>query len=146
MYIPIILAGLKNSYTFKNGDVNLVEIFFRNVFFIKKSRCNVLIITQKANFLEHFEVWKKNWNIDFFGNFQNFKKIWNSSTKIKNFHEKIQSLKAITAINSNDIKIAPKARDHDLQGCRPAPARIWKYKTMYHFLRQLLLRFCPFEH
>ena len=36
-----------------------------------------------------------------------------------------------------NFKIAPKARDHDLQGCRPAPAKIgnfadksfdWKYK------------------
>ena len=34
----------------------------------------------------------------------------------------------------------------NLQGCRPAPAKIWQYQCMCHFLRQLLLHFCRFEH
>ena len=48
---------------------------------------------------------------------------------------------------NNFFKIAPKARDHDLQGYRPAPAKIWKYNLCATFWSNLLLlRFCRFEH
>ena len=46
--------------------------FFGNVIFMIKSRCKFfcLVITQKANFLEQFEVW------NFFRKFDFFQKIW----------------------------------------------------------------------
>ena len=50
--------------------------FFGNVIFMIKSRCKFfcLVITQKANFLEQFEVWKFFWKFHFFfENFENLK-------------------------------------------------------------------------
>ena len=81
--------------------------FFEIVKFTKKSRCNFfcLVITQKANFLEPFEVWIFFWNFIFFrkfSNFENFPKKSNFSWKNS---KKAYISKPSTIVNSIDMKI-----------------------------------------
>ena len=61
-----------------------------------------LVIIQKANFLEQFEVWNFFLKIRFF---PKILKIWKISIFFWIFHEKIQYSKASTVINSKDIRI-----------------------------------------
>ena len=81
--------------------------FFGNVIFMIKSRCNFfcLVITQKANFLEQFEVWKFFWKFHFFSKILKIWKFWKISIFFWIFHEKTQYSKASTAINLKDIRI-----------------------------------------
>ena len=55
--------------------------FFGNVIFMIKSRCKFfcLVITQKANFLEQFEVWNFFLKIRFFPKILEFEKFWKIS-------------------------------------------------------------------
>ena len=71
-------------------DLARAKNFFRIVKFVKKSRCNFfcLIITQKANFLEHFEVWKFFSKIRFFRKFSKFQKFLKIFKKILKFSRK----------------------------------------------------------
>ena len=64
--------------------------FFGNVIFMIKSRCKFfcLVITQKANFLEQFEVWNFFLKIWFFPKILKIWKFWKISIFFWIFHEK----------------------------------------------------------
>ena len=83
-------------------DLARAKNFFRIVKFVKKSRCNFfcLIITQKANFLEHFEVWKIFLKFHFFSKIFKF---WKFSKKINFFLKKFKKSTHFKAIHNNQF-------------------------------------------
>ena len=121
-----VFTAMWNSARAKN--------FFRNVIVMIKSRCKFfcLVITQKANFLEQFEVWIFFLKIRFFRKFSKFQKFLKIFKKIKNFHEKIQTLKAITAINLNDMKILKINKTWKISWKK---TMLQKFMARAHFLR-----------
>ena len=79
---------------------------FGNVIFMIKSRCKFfcLVITQKANFLEQFEVWFFFLKIRFFPKMLKIWKVWKILFFL-DFSWKIRYSKASTVMNLKDIRI-----------------------------------------